>query len=257
MGISPKHLCRTSKLDVRDEAIKVQIQETHKAHPAYGHRRVAWHLKLNHKRIVRVMKKFGIKPPRRKAHVFCTRSTSHHSYTNLIKGFTPTRAHELWCSDVSFFWFQGRFWYLATIEDIFTRQIVGAQVGKYHNAQLVLTTLKQAIATTGKIPKIFHSDQGTEFMAHVCTTYLEILGVTISVSDKASPWQNGFQESLFSRFKEETGDFNRFDSIGEFIEAIYAHIHYYNHDRIHTALKMPPAVFATQVSDNPLHVWGT
>ena len=51
---------------------------------------------------------------------------------------------------------------------------------------------------------------------------------------------------FFGRFKHEFGDVDRFESPGEMIEAIYRHIRYYNHDRIHTAIKMPPAVFAAQ-----------
>lgn len=94
-------------------------------------------------------------------------------------------------------------------------------------------------------------------MAQPCTDYLEYRGVQISVSDVASPWQNGYVESFYGRFKQELGNVNRFTSAGEMIEAIYQHIHYYNHDGIHTVLKMPPAVFADQsFSDICLHRLG-
>lgn len=198
--------------------------------------------------MLRVMNKFGIKPPRRKIHHYCTKSTSHHAYTNLIKDYRPTGANELWCSDVSFLKFQGKFWYLVTIIDVVTRQVVASRVGKYHTSDLVLVTLQEAILKTKYIPVIFHSDQGTEFMAKKCTDYLESLGVKVSASDKASPWQNGFQESFFGKFKDEFGDINRFETVGEFIEEIYARINYYNNDRIHTIIKMPPAVYAKQLS---------
>ena len=257
VGISAKHVHRKSKLDEKDEVLKKEIEETHKKHKAYGHRRLAIHLQINHKRIARVMKKYGIKPPRRRSKQFCTRSTSHHAYTNLIKELVVTRPNQLWCSDVSFFWFAGGWWYLATIEDVYTRQVIAAQVGKFHNAQLILRTIQQAIATTGSVPEIFHTDQGTEFMAGLCTNYLENLGVMISVSDKASPWQNGYKESFFGRFKEEFGDVNRFETVGQLIEEIYSQIRYYNEERIHTALKMPPAVFAKKVGENSLLKWGT
>jgi putative transposase len=62
----------------------------------------------------------------------------------------------------------------------------------------------------------------------------------VSVSDKASPWQNGYQESFFGRFKKEFGDINRFETTGEMIEAIYQYINYYSTKRIHTALKINP-----------------
>lgn len=196
-----------------------------------------------------MMRIFSLKPPRRKSSFYTTRSTGHHAYINLIKGFVPTKIHQLWCSDLSYIKFQGKFWYLATIVDIFTRQVVGAQMGKYHNSELVLTTIKMAITNTHSVPQIFHSDQGTEFMAKCCTDYLESKGTKISVSDKASPWQNGYQESFFGKFKDEAGDLNRFDTVGELIEAIYQQIHYYNFERIHTALKMPPAVYAKLVTE--------
>jgi len=228
----------------------------HREDPAYGHRRVAWKLGINHKRALRVMNKFEIKPPRRRIKHFCTRSTSHHTYTNLIKDLTPSRPHEVWCSDVSYFKFQGRFWYLITIQDVATRQVIASRVGKYHNSQLVLSTLKEALRLA--VPKYFHCDQGTEFMAKACTDYLESYGVTISVSDTASPWQNGYLESFFGRFKTEFGDFNRFDCIGELVANIYQQIHYYNFKRIHTKLKTSPVKFAvSKYSDYCLQKRGT
>ena len=95
-------------------------------------------------------------------------------------------------------------------------------------------------------------------MAQRCTDYLQQRGVRISVSDVASPWQNDHIESFFGRFKHEFGDINRFVTAGEMVAAIYQHICYYNHRRIHTVLKMPPTVFAAQaVLDTRLHILGT
>lgn len=247
-----KNIYRTSVREAKDKKLQEDIATVHEKHPAYGHRRLAWELQINHKRMLRVMKKYGIKPPRRKANQYCTRSTSHHTYTNLIKEYQPTVMHELWCSDVSFLKFQGKFWYLVTIVDVATRQVVAARIGKYHTSDLVLATIQEAILNTRQIPTYFHTDQGTEFMARKCTEYLESLQIKVSASDKASPWQNGFQESFFGKFKDEFGDINRFETIGELIAEVYAHIHYYNYERIHTALKMPPAVYAKLLSHRNL-----
>lgn len=257
IGISPKHIHRISLLDQKDEQLKGAIGEVHKTHTAYGHRRVALHLKINHKRVNRVMKKFGIKAPRRKIHRFCTQSTSNHAYTNLFRDMIASKPNQVWCADVSFISFQGRWWYLSTIEDVCTRQVLAAQVGKFHNAQLVLTTIKQAIKNAGTIPDIFHTDQGTEFLAKAITDYVEAKGTHVSVSDKASPWQNGYKESFFGKFKDEFGDFNRFETISELIEEIYSQIHYYNTERIHTILKMPPVMYAQLLIENSLPKWGT
>ncbi len=64
------------------------------------------------------------------------------------------------------------------------------------------------------------------------------------MSSKGSPWENGYQESFYSHFKVDLGDPNRFDSLGELVWGVYKSIYDYNNTRIHTALKMPPAIFA-------------
>lgn len=246
LGISRKNIYRTNKQSKKDQALVDQITKVHIDHPAYGQYKMALELGVNHKRTERVMKLFGIKAPRRKKKHFCTVSTYNHDYTNLIKeipesSFVP---HLIWVCDVSYFKFQGQFWYLATIEDLATRQILSSQVGKFHNAALIIAVIKQAILVTGCVPAYFHTDQGTEFMAKVVTEYLELRGVKISVSAKASPWQNGYKESFFGHFKDEFGEIERFDTAGQLIEEIYSQIHYYNFDRIHRILKMSPVKYA-------------
>jgi len=245
LGINRRNIYRELKQPLKDQALKQQIEAVHREHPAYGHRRIAIHLGINHKRAQRVMAKYDLRPPRRRVKRYSTISTSHHTYTNLLKGLSVTQAHQVGCSDLSRIVYRGTVWHLATIEDLVTRQVVGARIGKRHDSQLVLVTLNQAFAT-GITPTIFHSDQGSEFMAQRCTDLLEERGVQISVSDVASPWQNGFIESFYGRFKHELGDLNRFETVGEVIEAIYRHIRYYNYSRIHTALKMPPVAYAAQ-----------
>lgn len=244
MGISPKHLHRRNILDDKDEQLKQQISEVHKKHTSYGHRRVAWELNINHKRTQRVMKKFGIKPPRRKKLFYITRSTYHHHYTNLIKDIVPQYPNHIWVTDVSYFKYQGKFWYLATIEDIFTRRIMAAQIGKHHNKHLILKTLHQAFGNTNQLPEYFHSDQGTEFMAKDVIDEVQSKDIQVSVSAKGSPWENGYKESFYGRFKEEFGDVNRFETESELIEEIYSKVHYYNYERRHTAHHVPPMTFA-------------
>ena len=257
LGVQRKNIYRERKQPVKDLALKQQIEAVHRAHPAYGHRRVALHLGINHKRAQRVMAQFNLRPPRRRVNHYCTVSTPHHTYHNLLNKLTITHPHQVWCSDLSRLVYRGTIWYLATIEDLATRQIIAANIGKRHDSQLVLATLHQAFATRQR-PAIFHTDQGTEFMAQQCTDYLEERKVRISVSDVASPWQNGFMELFFGRFKQELGDLDRFTSAGQMIEAIYLQIHYYNHHRIHTALKLPPALYAARTfSDTGLQVLGT
>jgi transposase InsO family protein len=212
---------------------------------------MATHLGVNHKRTERVMRVNHIAPPRRKANsYYTTRSTSDHSYTNLIKEIDKSSIppHHIWVSDLSYVKYDNTFYYLSTIEDLATRRIIATQVGKHHDASLVISTIRQAItASGGVLPTFFHTDQGKEFMASGTTEYLELQGVKVSVSDKGSPWQNGYKESFFGRFKDEFGDFDRFDTPGQLIEEIYSQIYYYNHKRIHTSLNMPPVTYTQKL----------
>jgi len=263
VGISADHIHREGKQQHKDVQLKAHIEavwHTEKpAHPGYGPVRLGWHLGINHKRISRVMKKFGLHPPRRRRHHYCTQqSKRHHSYTNLIHHLVVTRSNQVWVYDVSFFWFQGCFWYLATIEDLFTRQILAAQVSRHHDRFLILSVSKQAVERVGYGPDTIHSDQGTEFLALVVTTFWEAeQGTAISVSDPASPWQNGYKESFFGHFKDDLGYMEQFNSPGEFIAGIYEQVRYYNQDRLHRSLKMTPNQFTEKVSENSRHVWGT
>ena len=73
------------------------------------------------------------------------------------------------------------------------------------------------------------------------------------MSAKSSPWQNGKQESFYQKFKLELGHPNIYETRGELFEAIALQIHYYNHRRIHSALKMPPSTLLPKMLATKLH----
>lgn len=66
LGVGRSSLYYQLKMPARDDEIRHQIEAVLTENPEYGHKRIAIELKLNKKRILRVMKKFGIKPRRRK-----------------------------------------------------------------------------------------------------------------------------------------------------------------------------------------------
>src|SRR3989338_4714901 len=127
--------------------------------------------------------------------------------------------------------------------DLYTREIVGFSVMLTHSVTLVMNALLSAISKHPH-PVIIHSDHGSQYTSKNYVTLNEQLGITMSMSKKGSPWENGYQESSYSQFKVDLGDPGRFASLGDLVYDIYQTIHSYNTKRIHTALKMPPAVFA-------------
>lgn len=245
LGISRSTLYYQSKMKIRDQCLKEQIVSALSENPSYGHKRLAIHLRRNKKCILRVMKKFGIKPYRRRSRRPRKPDDLNKNplyVTNYAKILCPLKRNILWASDFTYFWFHGKWWYLCTILDIFNREVVGFSFSGQHDHKLILSALQDALGKNSA-PQYLHSDQGSEYQSYAYFDTLKYYGIKASFSKKASPWQNGYQESFYSEFKNDLGDTSRFETLGEFIEGLYKQIYYYNNQRIHTALKMPPALF--------------
>lgn len=195
------------------------------------------------------MKQYGIKPYKRKARWRKRRDERRQPapYTNLIKGICPIRSSVIWVCDFTYIKHRGRFLYLATYMDRYTREIVGWHISTKHTKDLVINAFWDSFKTTGKLPQMVHSDQGVEYTSAGYIDLMKRLGIQISMSKKASPWENAYQESYYNNFKTDLGlEFDRCESIGELVEAIHHTIVYYNHERIHTRLKMPPSHYRMQ-----------
>jgi putative transposase len=227
----------------KDWRLKQQIEEVMHDHPSYGHKRLADHLNINKERIRRVMRIYGIKPYRRRGRKWRKPKEKAVSFSNLLLTEFPQYSHHIWASDFTHISFHGRWIYLATVIDLFTREIVGFSVMTTHSVHLITAALLSAIHKNPH-PAILHSDHGSEYTSKDYIALCHTIGITISMSRKGCPWENGYQESWYDKFKVDLGDPNRFETLGELIAAIYETIHVYNTTRIHTKLKMPPAVFA-------------
>jgi transposase InsO family protein len=252
LGIARSTLYYDSKLQKKDWDLKIRIEEILHQHPAYGHKRLAIALGMNRKRIRRVMHVFGIKPYRRRPKSPWKKRDhgARTPYPNLLVAVFPDKEDAAWASDFTYLGYRGRWLYLATVMDLFTRAVVGLRMLTVHTVALTLGALQDALRN-GRRPAILHSDQGSEYSARRYRRYAEAFGIRPSMSRKGSPWENGYQESFYSQFKVDLGDPNRFESLGALVAEIYRLIFVYNHFRIHSKLKMPPAVFAARQLENP------
>lgn len=231
------------KLPTKDWVLKQQIEEVLRRHPSYGHKRIAIELEINRKRAIRVMRLFGIKPYRRRGRKYRKTNKNAPEYPNLLLMEYPQYPNHIWASDFTHISFHGRWIYLATVIDLFTREIAGFAVLTTHSVQLVMNALLSAIHKH-PVPPITHSDHGSEYASKDYIALTERLGIRISMSKKGCPWENGYQESFYSQFKVDLGDPNRFETLGELVYEIAKTIYDYNTNRIHLAFKMPPAVYA-------------
>lgn len=246
LGISRSLLYYQPKLKDKDWKLKQDIEKVLREFPSYGHKRIAIHLKINKKRALRVMKLFGIKPYRRRGKKWRkSKKNPLTAYPNLLLTEFPKYLNHIWVSDFTYLPFKGQWIFLATIMDLFSREIVGFSVLTNHSAQLTINALLSAIHKH-PVSEIIHSDQGSEYLSKDYIELNENLGIRLSMSEKGSPWENGYQESFYSHFKVDLGDTNRFETLGELVYEIYQTIFRYNNRRIHTALKMPPIIYANQ-----------
>lgn len=246
LGISRSSLYYKPKKPPADTEDKEKILAIMQEHPAYGHRRVGMALTWNHKKTSRLMKKFYLKPKLRRGFRLVKPDDFGRPETrveNISKTLCPIRPNVLWAGDFTYFWLLGRFWYVATVIDVYTREIVGWHLGSHHTTALIMEAFKDAARRTKTSPKYFHSDQGSEYVSGAYESLLAEYGTIPSHSRKGSPWQNGYQESFYANFKLELGDVSRFAHAGELMEGVGQQISYYNHRRIHSALKMPPILF--------------
>lgn len=157
----------------------------------------------------------------------------------------PRSLGDIYASDFTYLKHKGRWVYVATVLDVFTREIVGVSVLTTHNTQLVLNALSSAILHRPP-PRIIHSDQGSEYTSKDYTALTQKLQIQQSMSTPGCPWENGYQESFYKGFKLDLGDPNRHETLGELVAAVYQTIGYYNHQRIHSAHRMSPAQFAAK-----------
>jgi transposase InsO family protein len=246
LGVSRGMLYYQHRMKVTDEALRENIEVVMDQNESYGHKRIALELKLNKKRILRVMKKFHLIPKRRrgkKPTKLDDLGKPETKYPNLIETFCPIRANVVWAGDFTHIKFQNSWVYLSTVMDIYTREILGWHLSTNHQKNLVIEAFLDAMEKRKLTPIYFHSDQGSEYDSEEYLKLLENNQIIISMSRKSHPWENGYQESFYSGFKLDLGSTNHFQDLGELFEAIARQIHYYNTKRIHTRLKTAPEKF--------------
>ena len=119
-----------SKIKKKDADFLVEIKKVMEKNPSYGSPRISIALQANHKRVERVMKANGIKAFRRRRKPFKPEDIKQEpaKYKNLIKNLCVIRPRIAYATDFTYINFQGSTLYLATVIDIFTREIVGYEI---------------------------------------------------------------------------------------------------------------------------------
>lgn len=99
LGVSRASLYYVPKKENRDWSLKTRIEEVLREHPSYGSRRLALHLKLNRKRLQRVMRRYGLRPYRRRGRKWLVKKRVLVIYANLLLTTVPAYSNHVWATD--------------------------------------------------------------------------------------------------------------------------------------------------------------
>jgi putative transposase len=176
----------------------------------YGYRRVTHALqrdgwKVNHKRVLRIMREESLLC-QIKRHFVQTTDSRHHFpiYPNLVNGRTPDAPDVIWVADLTSICLRSEFVYLATILDASSRRCIGWNVSTRIDTHLALGALEEALATREvKAGLIHHSDRGVQYASHAYSERLVRGGIQISMSAKGNASENAKAESFFKTLKQE------------------------------------------------------
>jgi transposase InsO family protein len=130
--------------------------------------------------------------------------------------------------------------YLATVEDLYSRRIVGFALGEHHDPELARAALCTAVAVRGGdvAGVVFHSDQGGEYTGHVFADACRHAGVTRSAGRTGSALDNACAESFNSTLEFELLSRCHFTSRAQARRAVAQWVDEYNRTRRHSTDQM-------------------
>jgi putative transposase len=206
--------------------------------PAYGVPRMTTWLKrqglrVNKKRVARLMRKMGIQGivPKKKLSI---PNKEHKVYPYLLKNVNVERPNQVFCADITYIPMRKGFIYLTAVMDWYSRYVLSWKVSLTLDAAFCVEALEDAL-TIGT-PEIFNTDQGSQFTSRDFTDILKNHDVNISMDGKGRVFDNIFIERLWRTVKYEEVYLKDYAAVWEAIRGLRDFFRYYNEERLHSAL---------------------
>ena len=195
-------------------------------------------IRMNIKKISRLMKKFNLKCPIRKANPYRRMAkalkTSNVAANILNREFKEHGPRMVLLTDITYmFYGSGQKAYLSTILDAYTKQILAYVLSDSLEVDFVLETVKILIRDYGiSLSKktIIHSDQGCHYTSIKFQDLIMKKEIRQSMSRRGNCWDNAPQESFFGHMKDEIhiGKCNNFYELKQEVDN---YMDYYNNER--------------------------
>ena len=223
-----------------------------RANPRWGYRRVHAVLRgegfrAGRDRVHRLWRLHGLRVPRRRI----KRRRLGCSANGIVRKRAEHIDH-VWTYDfVSDQTVDGRRLKILTVEDEYTRECLGLEVGRRFTGRDVVGVLRELFLIRG-VPGHIRSDNGPEFIAQAVRSWLEEHGVGPLYIEPGAPWENGVGESFNGKLRDELLNGELFTSLREARVVLDDHRGHYNHRRPHSALGYrTPAAFAAACRGAP------
>jgi len=167
-----------------------------------------YNIKMGRDKFFRFLRTYNLLVPKTKRHFITTNSKHHfYKYKNLVKDKAPTRAEQLWVSDITYIKTQNGHSYLALVTDAYSKQIMGFKLASHMRTSLCTDALKMAIKNR-KYPNlklIHHSDRGFQYCNPAYTQFAEENNISLSMTEKYDPYENALAERINRTLKYEYG----------------------------------------------------
>jgi putative transposase len=232
----------------KDRDLMQLIDEIHINYPFMGVRSIRNELKdkghkVGRSHIRTLMRKMGIealyqKPRLSKAH------PGHTIYPYLLRGLTIAESNHVWCADITYIPMARGFCYLVAVMDWASRRVLSWKLSNTLDTSFCIYALEEAISLYGT-PRIFNTDQGSQFTSDGFTGILKKHNIPISMDGRGCWMDNVFIERLWKSVKYEDVYLKAYDSIATARKELTNWFTRYNMRRRHQGLdeKTPDEVY--------------
>lgn len=206
-----------------------------------------FNVNMNLKKIRRLMKKYGLRCPIRKANPYkkIGKALKSHIISNKVnREFSVGKPGKVLLTDITYIYYgSGKCAYLSTIKDGCTRQIPSYILSESLELPIVTDTIHLLMNNKAYIiskDAYLHSDQGVHYTSSKFQKLIQSKGFIQSMSRKGNCWDNAPQESFFGHMKDEL-NLNQCETFEQLKYEINEYMNYYNNERYQWELmKMTP-----------------
>ena len=166
-----------------------------------------------------------------------------------MKDLKIERVNQVWATDITYVPMTKGFMYLCAIMDLHSRKVLNWSVSNTMSADWCAEVLKEAIEKYGK-PKIFNTDQGSQFTRDLFINLLKENNIQISMDGKGRAIDNIFVERLWKSVKYENIYLSVCENGLDLYQGLEKYFSFYNTQRLHQSLdyKTPNEIYQNQAA---------